>query len=309
MDINCPHCKIDFNSEDISHTLKNGNFKCPVCDKKIPSLLAEDQKSNSPSPFVKYLVPAFIVAGIAVASIVIHFLTSAEKTASKLDSVTPAITKPSTNPSPAPVSAPPIAPVVQVAMPAQQAQQPPDKMKVVERIAAMYHATHSYTMDGGFVCLDMAIDVWNQLKTYGIEAKIMGGTIKQNITAWNFRQLAMESDHAWVVAEVSPMEKVAIETTTGAVIKSGMTGYPAYFKGIEFDSPAQIKRFEVLRKKAHEVCREANQLIKDWNDNVAGKQHKTEETIANQSRIEQRKLDCENTFKEMKEFESRAIFY
>ena len=42
----------------------------------------------------------------------------------------------------------------------------------------------------------MAIDVWNQLKTNGIEAKIMGGNIKENVTAWNYRQLVRESNHA-----------------------------------------------------------------------------------------------------------------
>ena len=55
----------------------------------------------------------------------------------------------------------------------------------------------------------MAINVWNQLATNGIEAKIMGGNVKENISSWNFRQLVMGSNHAWVVAKLSPTEKVA----------------------------------------------------------------------------------------------------
>src|SRR5208337_1231329 len=121
--------------------------------------------------------------------------------------------------------------------------------------------------------------------------------------------LVWESNHAWVVAEPSPTEKVAVETTSGAVIKPGMQNASVYFKGIEFDTPAEIKRFEGLRQKAHEVCKDADHLIRDWNENVAGKQHKSEETIAKQSQLEQRKTDCENTFKELKEFESKARFY
>jgi hypothetical protein len=59
----------------------------------------------------------------------------------------------------------------------------------------------------------------------------------------------------------------------------------------------------------HEVCGEANQMITDWNQNVAGKQLHPAEIVARQSRFEQRKQDCENTFRDLREFESKAIFY
>jgi hypothetical protein len=88
-----------------------------------------------------------------------------------------------------------------------------------------------------------------------------------------------------------------------------MKNASAYFKGIEFDNPGQIKRFDFLRKKAHEVCRDANQLINDWNENIAGKQRRSAETIARQSRVEQRKQDCESTQTDLEEFKSRAIFF
>ena len=238
---------------------------------------------------------------------------SAENTHPTVKAVAPAVMPSGSGISPAQaVSAPdtasdagPAPAALQAAVPAQNI---PDKMKIVEQIAARYHMGHSYTLEGGFVCLDMAEDVWNQLRTFGIEAKIMGGNIRENITAWNYRQLVLEGDHAWVVAKLSPTEKVAIETTTGAVIKPGMQNASVYFRGIEFETPAEIKRFESLRHKAYEVCRDADQLIKDWNENVAGKQ-KSEETIAKYSRLEQRKQDCEDTFKDLKEFESKAIYY
>jgi len=81
---------------------------------------------------------------------------------------------------------------------------------------------------------------------------------------------------------------VAIETTAGVVIKPGMNNASAYFKGIEFDNPGEIKRFDSLRKKANDVCRDASELIKDWNENVAEKQLRPDEIIAKKSRIEQR---------------------
>lgn len=186
---------------------------------------------------------------------------------------------------------------------------PPDKMKIIEQIAAQYHQNHSYTLEADFVCLDMAIDVWNQLITHGIEAKIMGGNIRENITAWNFRQLARESDHAWVVAWIGPREKVAIETTEGKIIKPDMPNASVYFKGIEFDSPAQIKHFELLRRKMNDACRAAQDLINEWNQNISVKPMPAAEAIAGKSRIEQKKQECENIYRELAAFEGKAIFY
>ena len=310
MDIECPHCHIEYNSDDIAHTLKKGHFKCPVCGKKIPSPLPEHQQSTPSAPIGKYLVPVFILLGIVAAFAAIHFLTPADKTPPPGNTVVPpAVMPPNSNPPPAQIIAATAPPASQAAQPAPQAPQTLNKMQIVERIAAAFHKTHTYTLQGDFVCLDMAIDVWNQLRTYGIEATIMGGNINENITTWNYRQLARESNHAWVVAKLSPTEKVAIETTAGVIIKPGMNNASAYFKGIEFDNPGEIKRFDSLRKKANEVCRDANELIKDWNKNVAGKQLRPEEIIVKKSRIEQRKQDCESTQINLEEFKSRAIFY
>lgn len=303
MNIECPHCHMEYDLDDIVHTLKKGHFICPVCGKKIPSPLAEHQESRPSAPVGKYFVPVFILLGIVAAFTAIYFLAPADKKPPVETTVAPAIMPPSSSPPPAQAIA---VPAPQAVLPAPRV---PDKMQIVERIAAEFHKSHSYTLEGDFVCLDMAISVWNQLITNGIEAKIMGGNIKENVIAWNYRQLARESNHAWVVAKLSPTEKVAIETTAGAVIKPGMKDASAYFKGIEFDNPAQIKRFDLLRKKANEVCQDAGQLIKDWNENVVGKQRRSEETIAKQARIEQRKRDCESTLNNLEEFKSRAIFY
>ena len=42
---------------------------------------------------------------------------------------------------------------------------------------------------------------------------------------------------------------------------------------------------------------------------VAGKQLHPAEIVASQSHLDQRKQDCENTFRELREFESEAILY
>jgi hypothetical protein len=304
--IDCPHCHVDFKLNDIAHTLKKGNFTCPVCGKKIPSPLAEHQKDTPSAPIGRYLVFALILLGIVAAFAAIHFFTPVAKTPPPAKTVAPAVIPLQSNP-------PSVQEIAATASPAPQAPQPApqalNKMQVVELIAAVFHKTHTYTLQGDFVCLDMAIDVWNQLRTHGIEAKIMCGNINEDVTAWNYRQLARESNHAWVVVKLSPTEKVAIETTAGTVIKAGMNNASAYFKGIEFDNAAEIKRFDILRKLANGNCRNASELIKDWNENVANKQLRAEEIIAKQSRIEQRKQDCENTLNKLEEFKSQAIFY
>lgn len=305
MNIKCQHCKVEFNSEDIAHTLKNGKFKCPVCGGKITNPVAESPKST-PVSINKYIVPAVIFLVIVIAFSAIYFFKPADKETPVTNKMT-SVAIPSISSTPPAQSLP--TPVTSAPEAAPPATKRLDKMQIIELIAAAFHKTHTYTLAGDFVCLDMAIDVWNQLRTNGIEAKIMGGNIKENVTTWNYRQLARESNHAWVVAKLSPTEKVAIETTAGTVIKPGMENSSAYFKGIEFDTPGEIKRFDSLRKKANEVCRDASELIKDWNDNFVGKQRRPEEIIARKSQIEQRKQDCEYTLNNLEEFKSRAIFY
>jgi hypothetical protein len=305
MHLECQNCKVEFNSEDIAHNLQNGNYKCPVCGTKIPNPLAKPPQS-APLSIKKYIISAAVILVAAIVFSTIYFLKPADKETPVANKTAP-VTIPQ-NPTPAPAQSLP-ATADSVPEPAPPAIKKLDKMQIVELIAAAFHKTHTYTLAGDFVCLDMAIDVWNQLKTNGIDAKIMGGNIHENITTWNYRQLARESNHAWVVAKISPTEKVAIETTAGTVIKPGMENSSAYFKGIEFDTPGEVKRFDSLRKKANEVCRDASELIKDWNENFVGKQRRPEEIIAKKSQIEQRKQDCENTQAGLEEFKSRAIFY
>jgi len=289
----CPHCQMEFRLADLEPTLDKGNFKCHVCGKRFPSPLPEHKYTAPPVRKKSYRTPVYIVLAILIALASFHYFTATPK-------ITPT-SVPSLTPGPAPAS------VTEKTMPAQ-IQSNSEKYQTIARIAADFHKNHTYTMEGEFVCVDMAISVWNQLMTNGIDSKIMCGTVKEDITDWDYRQLVIKSDHAWVVAQVSPTEKVAIETTAGVVIKPDAKNAAPYFRGIVFDNPAQIKKFEFNRKKANEVCQEANQLINDWNNNIAGKVQRSDANIIKQSRIEQRKQDCENTIIKMEEFRPRAIF-
>lgn len=48
MESQCPQCRINFNLDDVAHTLKKGSFTCPACGNKIPSS-KDEPRPNTPS--------------------------------------------------------------------------------------------------------------------------------------------------------------------------------------------------------------------------------------------------------------------
>ncbi len=290
--IRCPHCHLSFRQDDMVSPPDKGNLKCRLCGKKFPSPLPEHKYVAPSASPGKYRAPVYIALAAFVALISIYYFLSAAKM----------------TPDSVPSSSPESLTETEKAAPAQ-GQATSGKLQTIERIASDFRKNHTYTVEQDFVCMDMAISIWNQLVTNGIEAQIMGGNVKEDITGWDYRQLVIRSDHAWVVAQISPARKVAVETTAGAVIKSNAGNAAPYFRGIVFDNPGQIKKFDFLRRRANEVCRDAKQMIDDWNNNFAGKMQRSDAANSRLSRIEQRKQDCENTFIELEEFRARAIFY
>lgn len=276
--ITCPHCKMAFRAEDIIATVSKGRLKCHVCGKTFLSPCPEHACSERPSGVAKYRSTIVLTLGILILMGAAYLLF---------------------RPSP---------PVEQVlASPPPSSSQAENKIDTIRRIAQNFHKSHTYTLEADFVCMDMAISVWNQLITHGIDARIMGGNVQEDITDWDYETLITKSNHAWVVAHIGPNEKVAIETTAGTVLTADMREAAPYFRGMVFDNPAQIKKYDFLRRQVNEVCGEANQLIADWNSHVAGKM-RSNVTNIRQSKIEQRKRDCENSVVKMEEFRSRAVF-
>ncbi|MCD6093106.1 MAG: transglutaminase domain-containing protein [Candidatus Aenigmarchaeota archaeon] len=112
--------------------------------------------------------------------------------------------------------------------------------EIVKNIVKEYHKTHTYSKEDFFVCGDMAIDVWNLIKTKGINAKIIIGNIDNPDT--NFT----EYNHAWVLAEVEPFTWLALETTGGYIVYNETN--PNYYKGYFFDNPSEFKKYLDLKK-------------------------------------------------------------
>lgn len=114
-------------------------------------------------------------------------------------------------------------------------------VEIVKEIAQEYYSTHTYLgvqtgqSSNIYVCIDMAKDVWNMIKTRGINAVIEVGNVKKNITTIN------DANHAWVLAEVGPMQWLAVETTGGFVVPKDEN--PRYYVGMQFDTPADMKEY------------------------------------------------------------------
>jgi multidrug efflux pump subunit AcrA (membrane-fusion protein) len=108
----------------------------------------------------------------------------------------------------------------------------------VAQIVKNYHETHTYSVTDLFVCGDMAAEVWNLLKTQGINALMVIGDINTRITDITL------CSHAWVLAEVSPGQYLALETTGGITVTRAENAL--YYHGWTFTSPSDIKDYQQI---------------------------------------------------------------
>lgn len=128
------------------------------------------------------------------------------------------------------------------------------KAETAENIVRNYHDTHVYSITDLFVCSDMASEVWNMLKAQGIDAITVVGNKDTGITD------ILQSNHAWVLAEVAPGEYLALETTAGYAVPKSQN--PRYYYGWYFDSPSKLK-------SNNELVKEYNVRVDIHNDIVA----------------------------------------
>jgi outer membrane murein-binding lipoprotein Lpp len=102
-------------------------------------------------------------------------------------------------------------------------------------IVRYYHDTHVYSKYDLFVCSDMAAEVWNMLKAIGIDSIIAVGNVDTAISD------ILDSNHAWVLAEVDPGQYLALETTGGFTVATSENSL--YYHGWYFNSTAGLKSY------------------------------------------------------------------
>ena len=114
-------------------------------------------------------------------------------------------------------------------------------IKTIKNIVEEYHRTHTYSLADMYVCAQMAQDVWNMVETQKINAIIKVGTVDQDINT------IQEANHAWVLAEVSPGEWLAMETTAGYLVCVDSSicavNNPRYYKGWNFNNPKELQDY------------------------------------------------------------------
>ena len=125
--------------------------------------------------------------------------------------------------------------------------------ETVANIARYYHETHEYSATDLFVCGDMASEVWNMLKAQDINAIVVVGSIQRNVTT------IIQSDHAWVLAEVNPGEYLAVETTAGVVKPRNEN--PLYYTGWYYENPSMIKDYQFWVKEYNTRVEIHNEIV------------------------------------------------
>lgn len=129
--------------------------------------------------------------------------------------------------------------------------------ETAENIVRYYHETHVYSTYDLFVCSDMAAEVWNMLKAQGINSRIVVGSKDTAIAD------IVQSDHAWVLAEVAPGDYLALETTGGFVVPESEN--PLYYRGWYFNSPKDLKSNNNLVREYNVRVDIHNQIVNEAN--------------------------------------------
>jgi predicted nuclease with TOPRIM domain len=130
--------------------------------------------------------------------------------------------------------------------------------ETAEKIVKYYHETHIYSSYDLFVCSDMASEVWNMLKAQGIASVIVVGNKDAAIGD------ILQSNHAWVLAEVTPGKYLALETTGGHSVPVSQN--PLYYRGWSFGSPADLKSYQTLVQEYNVRVGLRNTLASEMNE-------------------------------------------
>jgi len=134
------------------------------------------------------------------------------------------------------------------------------RAQLLSQIVSDYHRDHTYRKDDSFVCGDMASDVWNIVQTKGISAKIMIGNVERDVTS------PRDYNHAWVLAELSAEESLALEATGGYVVRYEENA--RYYSGHAFSTPRQLKEYSSLAQQSNAANLKYNNAVDDYNQMV-----------------------------------------
>lgn len=140
------------------------------------------------------------------------------------------------------------------------------QLEKCRKILQDYHQTHTYVGEDIYVCGDMACDIWDILKTMGINARIAIGNPEKKI------EHIFESNHAWVIAELGTDMWKNLETTYGKIIE----GNPFYDHKFVFETPKEFKEYFRFLKQYNESIEKYNQMVGQYNRFIESSHDDTE---------------------------------
>jgi hypothetical protein len=251
----CPNC-----GEDITEKVKF----CPKCGADISTFL---KKSETPKNFEekkvkgrkiteKTSVTDIIVYGVAAIIILILVAGLIDNLSNGSDAAESAIVSGANQGTLIPTPTKFVLTTTKF-VPTPTESQTDRNIRIANEIVANYHKTHTYTLNDFYVCGDMASDVWDMLKTQGINAKITVGNVDKDITSFH------DVNHAWVLAEVAPDEYLALEATGGYSVQ--ITTNPRYYYGWSFYNPKQLKNYQQLLIQYNDAGLKYNSALNDYN--------------------------------------------
>jgi hypothetical protein len=212
--------------------------------KTLPSTIEHNNSSQFKLLFFVFGIFAIIIGFLILISLPNSIPTDSSAPAKTVESIPPPKTVESIPPPKTVESIPPpktgqsIPPAIP--LPTENPQE--RNIRIVKNIVEQYHKTHTYSKPDLFVCVEMATDVWNMVKTKGIKAYLIVGNVEKDVTD------IRETNHVWVAAEISPNYWIALETTGGYLVcpdsSTCSSNNPRYSRGWKFNNPRELRDAE-----------------------------------------------------------------
>ena len=162
----------------------------------------------------------------------------------------------------------------------------------IQYILWNYHRQHVYVGNDFFVCVDMAMDVWDLLTAAGIPARLMVGNVQTDITqSPTITKYLATMHHVWILAEVSPSTWIPLETTGGYIVEPSIPNFRLYNMGAMFENPKEFKDFTESRKSMFATCKQIAPMQAEFNRLYAGRPV-TGESTEYTGRMMQKIDDC-----------------
>ncbi len=174
----------------------------------------------------------------------------------------------------------------------------------LQQIVAEYRRSHSYSTADYFVCVDMALELSNILKTKGFVPIVVAGNITSDTVGLPPSALRKMFDHAWVVVELEDGASLALEATGGFAVDEKVPHFEYYYQGLAFDNPRQAKETDALIHGANDNCKAAAVLVDAWNAKFAGKSMSPEGSEV-KGRMDAKVAECTNSATQYEELIKR----